>query len=222
MSFSANEEYLARHCYGFGSWYAHYWFIGPEQGMGGETIDQRAEAFRATDVDQDGLCDTREFHERIGDTRWQGTPQTTWNYQMALLYGYWGKPCNVEIRRSVQREGWGSADGSLCIAELRGLPARSKKESKDQREFLAARADRLKIKIDEHKPEFVVFYGKADERYWNRIAMAQDGLSFDGIAQRDKTLFAYLPHPVAFKPNKRSLEHWKQIGERLCQRHKQL
>lgn len=222
MKFSPNEEYLAKHCYGYGRWDAYYWFIGPEQGMGNETINQRAEAFREVDRDQDGLCDSREFHEKIREIRWQVTPQTTWNYQMALLYGYWGKPCNLEMRRSLQKNGWGCADTRVCIAELRGLPARSKADSKDQQEFLDARADRLKDEIDEHAPEFVVFYGKTDERYWNRIAKAQEGLALDRIARRGKTLFAYLPHPVAFKPYKRSLDDWKRIGEQLCQEHKKL
>jgi hypothetical protein len=224
MQFTPNEEYLARHCYGYGRWDARYWFVGPEQGMGSETIDQRTEAFRDTDRDQDGLCDCRAFHEKIHETKWHRSKcelQTTWNYQMALLYGYWGKPPKVEIRRSLQRNGWG-CDGRVCIAELRGLPARSKAESKDQREFLDARADRLKHEIDKHAPEFVVFYGKEDEEYWNRIANVNKGLILDGIAGRGDTLFAYLPHPVAFKPFKRSHDDWKRIGEQLCQKHKNL
>jgi len=141
---------------------------------------------------------------------------------MALLYGYWDKPCNPKIRRSFQANGWGNAEGQICIAELRGLPAYSNRERVDQTAYLPERILFLKNKIKEHPPEFVVFYGKEDEEYWNQIANVNKGLILDGITGRGNTLFGYMPHPVAFKPFKRSHDHWKRIGEQLCQEQKNL
>ena len=98
MPLSPDELCLAENCYGYGSWGACYWFIGPEQGMGNETVEERARAFREADLDEDGLCDCREFHLKIDEIRWHIPKvkfQSTWNYQISLLHGYKGTPLSL-------------------------------------------------------------------------------------------------------------------------------
>ena len=227
MPLSHEQIYLAKNCYGYGSWDAPYWFIGSEQGQSKKEdgIKDRYRAF--IDLQKDGLCDCRKFHKLIKgndlyveDIHGNVPLQSTWNYQMELLYGYLGKPCDSTIRRSLQKNEWGSAGGKVCIAELRGLPAYSNKERVNQSDYIPERVLFLKNKIENHSPapEFIVFYGKKDEIYWNEIV--QEKLILDGIIKYRKTLFAYLPFPTARKPLNRTHAHWKRIGEKLCEEHK--
>jgi hypothetical protein len=222
MLLSADERYLAENCYGYGNWNAPYWFIGPEQGQdkNEDGISSRCQAFR--DLQIDGLCDCRTFHDAVkGNTAFNIRAngkirlQNTWNYQIELLYGYWGKLSSPEIRRSYQGNDWGSTDGKTCITELRGLPAHNGKLSVDQETYLEGRAEFLRKKVQSHSPEFVVFYGTGDQTYWDKIANCNLGL--DKVSFTQKTAFAYLPHPNARKDLKRPLIHWRSIGEHLCQ-----
>lgn len=229
MPLSPEQEHLAKNCYGYGRWDAPYWFIGAEQGQdkNEDGIEDRYRAF--IDLQKHGLCDCRKFHEQIRgnglyieDIHGNVPLQFTWNYHMALLYGYWGKPCKPRIRRSFQRDEWGSADGQICIAELRGLPARSNRERVDQSAYIPERVSFLKEKIGNHSPapEFVVFYGTTDEQYWNAIAPGT--LILNGITKHAKTLFAYMPHLNAQGELKKSHAHWRRMGEKLCEEHKKL
>jgi hypothetical protein len=227
MPLTDEQLYLAETCYGYGSWDAPYWFIGPEQGQDKNEngINSRYRALR--DLQIDGLCDCRTFHSAVEgnaafNIRANGKMklQNTWNYQIELLYGYWGKVSSPEIRRSYQGGDWGSKDGKTCITELRGLPAHNGKLSVDQDTYLEGRAKFLRKKVQSHSPEFVVFYGTGDQMYWDKIADCD--LVLDTVSPNKKTAFAYLPHPNARKDLKRSLGHWRSIGETLCQAHQRL
>ncbi len=221
MPLTPDEEYLAEHCYGYGCWSACYWFIGPEQGMGTETVAERARAFREADSDEDGLCDCREFHCKIGVTKWHThdpvtgkvKPQSTWNYHISLLNGYKDKPNTIGDRRNYQSTKLGMVGGETCIAELKGLSSRSSKESKNQGKYIPARVRHLEKMIKIHHPVFVVFYGEGDHYHWNSIAGC--ALSLDDVREHAGTMFAFLPHTNARKGLKRSHTDWIKIGKKL-------
>jgi hypothetical protein len=141
---------LARHCYGYGSWDGDYWFIGPEQGGSKEKMTKRAAAFRKLDLDKDGLCDCREFHQEVyepGDKDWHRsdpppTPlQSTWHYLILTLMSYkekitLGNPMTGQTLsdyqrpfREYQRVEWGRSDGETCVIERSGINAKSFVES---------------------------------------------------------------------------------------------
>ena len=181
-----DTEYLARNCYGYGSWDAKYWFIGWEQGLGKstqDTISNRAKAFRDLDVDRDGLCDLCAFHAKLKEDQWCGQKpnlQSSWKFLILLLMVFLDKdnPEDVELRRKYQRDHWGKSDGQTCVIELSGIPSASKKLSKARDRSMSPeefrmhneiRQDRL-TRIDEemkqHKPKFVVIYDKDQEGYW--------------------------------------------------------
>jgi len=141
---------LARHCYGFGSWGGKYVFIGPEQGGTHQKMTKRADAFRKLDLDKDGLCDCREFHQEIyepGDRDWHRsepppTPlQSTWHYLILTLMSYEGmiksdKPLPGQTPseyqrpfRKYQRDEWGRSNGETCVIERSGINAKSFVES---------------------------------------------------------------------------------------------
>jgi hypothetical protein len=141
--------YLARNCYGYGSWNGDYWFIGPEQGGSERKMTKRAVAFRKLDLDKDGLCDCRKFHRAIyepGDKDWHRSEslpplQSTWHYLMLTLMSFRGKitldkPSSGQALsdyqrpfREYQRDEWGSSEGKTCVIERSGVPFKSFKES---------------------------------------------------------------------------------------------
>jgi hypothetical protein len=150
--------FLARYCYGYGSWNGSYWFIGPEQGGSEKKMTKRAEAFRKLDLDNDGLCDCREFHREIYEPgqpddwfRLERLPplQTTWYCLMLTLMSYKGKvgiekPTKGHLLyeyqrtfREYQRDHWGSSAGKTCVIERSGIPAKNFKESSARRASLS-------------------------------------------------------------------------------------
>jgi len=68
------ELCLAQSCFGYGNWAAPYWFIGLEEGLGKDeqqdvekSLRKRCEAF--LELNREGLCDCKTFHEEIGEKR---------------------------------------------------------------------------------------------------------------------------------------------------------
>jgi hypothetical protein len=154
-----NDDFwtLARHCYGYGSWNASFWFIGPEQGGSMTEVPVRAAAFRKLDQDADGLCDCCEFHREILHAtgkdwcKQDALPplQHTWHYLMMTLMSYQGtvtlqNPPRGAAReaykhpfKKYQRDEWGRSNGKTCVIERSGVSARSFKESGTLRTLLS-------------------------------------------------------------------------------------
>jgi hypothetical protein len=220
---SEAEKFLARNCYGYGCWSACYWFIGPEQGMGNtnyeEEINKRYKAF--IELQTDGLCDCRSFHEHIGGNKFfpKGPSQKvalnkTWGYQIALLYAYLDKYCDREIRRDYQFNQLGNAKGHTCVVELKGLPAYNGRASKDQTDYLGDRIKELRKQIDFHSPKFVVFYGSEQES-WTQIANCE--IELEKPVARGDTVFTYMPHPNA-RNEPRKHTDWEAMGKTIRSR----
>lgn len=221
MPLSPEEQYLAEKCYGYGRWGACYWFIGPEQGMGNgdydDEINRRYKAF--VDLQSDGLCDCRSFHEHIGgnkhfprDPSQKVALQKTWGYQIELLYAYNDKHCSPAIRRGYQFDHLGNSKGDTCIVELRGLPAKSASLRKDQTAFLSSRIEELSERIVSNSPKFVVFYG-SEQSSWSQIAKCD--IKREKITPSGNTLFAYMPHPNARNELQKKHADWEAIGKAM-------
>jgi len=201
---------MARRHYGFGRWEAPYWFIGPEQGQSSSetTLNPRVEAWLHLGGDE--LTDCRDFHARLGGTRWhrERPPlQRTWRRLMMLLMSYLDKPHDIESLRNYQRDRWGRRNGETCVIELSGLPAHNKKVSRDRERFREARIETIRRRMRDHQPELVVMYGKEP---WS--ALAGQEIPDDRILTLGSMTLAVTPHP-----NKRGLTdaYWKHLGQTL-------
>jgi hypothetical protein len=234
MPLSPEELYLAESCYGYGRWDADYWFIGPEQGMGKETVEERARAFREADGDEDGLCDCREFHLKIYERRWhQAVPRTgrvklqsTWRYLILILMAFKRDRdglSNLDSRAKYQEARLGTADpklGETCVIELAGLSSkdlkatreRDKRRPDEDKELLGEiSARRVKnISAKKRTPKFVLMYGFSEEnkKYWATIAGTDLKL---GIPKKvGQTIFLADRHPLYT-----GYDYWIQMGENM-------
>jgi hypothetical protein len=214
LSFTCTDQEMremARRCFGYGCWEAPYWFIGPEQGQGKESLECRVRAW--IDLGAEELCDCRTFHERIGVDEWHAQNperQDTWIPLICLLMGFLEKPTDKKSLHDYQRDHWGSSTGETCVIELLGLPAKSLGTPRDRRSFRAERVDMIREKISVHRPKLVVMYGKGQKKYWNRIA-GRDFPEENFIASQGRVL-AHARHPVNGGPPDK---WWEQFGDML-------
>jgi len=211
---------MARRSYGFGSWDAPYWFIGPEQGQGKEEnheLSRRAKAWLQLDVD--GLCDCRKFHDLIEITEWhRDNPalQPTWRPLMLLLMTFLQQSTDKESLRVYQRDKWGILNGQTCVIELSGLPANNFKIQRQRELFRQERMDTIRQRMRAHKPALVFMFGKGQRKQWEQIA--GDSFSDDeidgytaGIQKCGSSLIAFAPHPHYGPGN----AYWIKFGEKL-------
>jgi hypothetical protein len=238
MPLTADARYLAENCYGYGRWDAPYWFIGLEEGQSpkeNNDFGNRAKAFH--ELNTDGLCDCRKFHEKIKEYRWHNVNaktgkvdlQSTWKYLMLLLLAYQGKPTEDRERRSnlkrnYQCNQWGAEGrdtGETCVIELSGLPANNSKISKERPEEMRKELDRIRPErighIQEmlnHGPQFVVMYGTTQKEHWRKIA---DYQLQPGIPKKiGSIVFLLTQHPTShYKKGQKKDQFWIDLGERL-------
>ncbi|MBS1820899.1 MAG: hypothetical protein JST61_02800 [Acidobacteria bacterium] len=165
---------MARDCYGYGRWDAPFWFIGPEQGQGNpDDIPERYTAF--SELNDEGLCDCREFHKTIEPKWHRETPalQPTWRRLMLVLMACKGaltgdKDRDATILRNYQRDQWGTTSGETCVIELSGLPARNLSERRDRESFRQQRIEKMCQKMSERKPGFVLIYSNGQWDHWKQ------------------------------------------------------
>jgi hypothetical protein len=208
-------ELMAQGCYGYGRWDAPYWFIGPEQG--GSDNSLRAPAFAK--CQSDGLCDCKEFHRVIGETRWhRDYPelQRTWRRLMMLLMPSLGYGVSNDELRVYQRDLWGMRDsGETCVIELGGLAAKNLKTPSDRKSFREERIELIKTRIGkcESGPKLVVMYGSGSKEAWNRISDCH--FVHGECVKPGRTLFAFMRSPTAIGETD---DKWIRLGERIAER----
>lgn len=221
-----DEETRAMACgsYGYGSWHAPYWFIGPEQGMGPHEngdIKSRIHCWR-----QHGsleLNDCRDFHRCIREVRWHFKEprvklQGTWRPLLLLLMTFLGRPADKESLRSYQRDRWGALDGETCVIELSGLAAPNMMEAQDTTPFLRQRIEAIRNRIRDHRPKLVVMYGKEKKPSWEQIAEREFPCEPTPFFCKGPTLLAMAPHPVwPIKVGGKYVvnEYWIGLGQKL-------
>ena len=222
---------MARSNYGYGRWDAPYWFIGPEQGMGAhenEDLNLRVKAW--VDLGRKELNDCREFHRCIHEMRWQSKHQSTWRPLILAMMTFLDRPTDKDSRLDYQRRRWGTLDGETCIIELSGLASPSMKDSKDTSRFLPERIETISRRMRDHRPKFVLMYGREQKSSWNAIARSFAGSEFPldstgpeelpwtDILTRESTILVCTPHPSRpIRDGVRWLgdEYWIKLGKTL-------
>lgn len=213
---------MARTSYGYGCWNAPFWFIGPEQGMArneNNDLKRRIEAWRHFGSRE--LDDCREFHLRIGETRWHGENpvlQQTWRKLLLSLMAFLGRSADETTRLSYQQNEWGRQPSETCVIELSGLAANNLNVDRDREFFRTERVLDIRARIQSYKPEFVIMYGKSREcrKAWNAIAEGAKKIavasSFAEFWKSDPTILALTAHPTSWGPTN---ENWIWLGTRL-------
>jgi hypothetical protein len=207
---------MGRRCYGYGSWEAPYWFIGPEQGQARDEnndLKPRVDAWRRLGGGE--LNDCRDFHALIGEKRWhQGRPrlQSTWRPLMLLLMSFLGRPTDNESLRRYQRDEWGTLNGETCVIELSGLAAHSFKIERDRECFREERIRVIRERIHHYMPALVVMYGVSEKRHWEAIT----GQAFpsESIVRIGRTIVVFALHPTTHGLTN---TYWEQLGAILRQ-----
>ncbi len=94
---------------------------------------------------------------------------------------------------------WGAANGETCLTELSALAANNVSVQRNREAFRNERCDRLRARLLEHSPAFVVMYGLGARGSYERVSGA--AFAADGYARLGNTLCALVEHPTA-RPGK--------------------
>jgi hypothetical protein len=217
------ERKLAKECYGYGSWEAPYWFIGPEQGQAAwedHDLNLRHRAF--CQLEEDGLCDCACFHRLIGETRWHRATkpalQRTWSRLILLLMSFLQKPgdkkpLDNEAVRAYQRDHWGKHGDETCVIELSGLPARNLNVLRERDAFREERIRFIRQKMLACKPVSVVMYGHEAKEDYQKIAEMEFYPDDSGSVRKvESTIFAFAKHPVSWGLRNK---YWVELGRKM-------
>src|SRR5208282_2900154 len=168
------------------------------------------------------LDDCRDFHFRIGETRWHGESaqlQKTWRKLLLTLMAFRGWATDERTRLDYQRNQWGRQPGETCVIEISGLAAHDLKVERNRDSFREERIRHIRDRILAHEPRFVVMYGKDGKslKAWNRIAEGADALvqkdfPFADLRRSGPTILALTSAPTSWGPTN---ENWTELGERL-------
>jgi hypothetical protein len=202
----------AKDWYGYGTWNAPYWFIGPEPGMAkneGDNLEARCDAWEKLGSPE--LLDCALHHRTFGLTKWHDRTvsmnlpingatmrpptQSTWRRLIALLLAYKGERTDNDAIGDYQASSWGSTSGETCVVELSALAANSLATVRDRGTFLDERCAHLRKRMLENKPVFAVMYGLRAKMSYEGIACAQ--FDANGYAWVGQTLCVIVKHPTA-------------------------
>jgi len=226
----AEQDQMAREFFGFGSWSADFWSIGPEQGMleDDSTLSTRFEAWRR--MGGRDLVDCRTYHAEIIEHRFHGTgsngkvePQPTWRklIRTRLAYRSGANPDQNAVL-DYQAKLWGSTSGNDCVIELSGLPAHSHGVARAaSADGLNQRIEEIATKLASGKHKIVLLYGAGRKRNcdiaWQRLTSGLEKRRFGlfTICESANATFVRGPHPTApIKGN--TNEAWCELGKRLA------
>ncbi len=215
---------MARNSYGFGTWDASYWFLGPEQGMSKneDELDRRYAAWR--NLGGRELDDCLEFHKEIDDPRWHGdraTPQRTWTRLISALIGFGAE--GVNDRLSYQQRHWARHPGrtieaNTCVIELSGIAAHGLGVQRDRKSYLESRLAKIDYEMRCHRPNFLILYGKTAgcRRAWSVLTSDAENLvqCSSGVQVRKlgNSLIAWAIHPANFG---QTIAQWQVLGQEL-------
>jgi hypothetical protein len=240
---SSNDDPIslaAEYWFGYGSWNAPYWFIGPEPGKAkdeGENLKERCSAWLELCPNgpaSGGLVDAYQHHKAFGHLKFfekrapkpEVPTQPTWRQLIRLLLAYQnGSAPSDKAIADYQATKWGRSNGEACVIEMSALAMNSLSDEQDLRErFRSERIATIRAKIESNHPKIVVMYGGGERLrpLWDQIACADPSVGcftdemIDGLtasfAVQSGTKFAVARHPVSHGS---SNDYWIGIGERL-------
>lgn len=213
---AADFEAMGQRWLGLGHLASPFWFCGLEPGGkerpewpsiwatrygGAEVIDGRGEA---GDPDH---------------AQWFGPDaglQTTWQGLIRTRLAFEGRPADDEAVLRHQREAFIRGDGDEAVLELSAYAARGLRVEVPREKYMRERIARIKILLGEHKPTFLVCYGRSRRREFAKLC----GGAFDADDFRwsGTTLCALTIHPTPrFQPAPKP-EHWDSLGSELRRR----
>lgn len=158
--------------YGYGSLGANVWFVGMEEGGGGEENLLRRLQFNQVE-------DCREAMKKleIYDWHWGSQKiQSTWRGMCCIMLALANVPISRDTIRNYQVEKLGRADGKTLLAELMPLPKPNLKswnycnvlpQFKDSHQYYSTvmpkRIKMFQHLLSQYFPTNIICYGK---RYW--------------------------------------------------------
>jgi hypothetical protein len=224
---------FAHSFYGYGNYGGQFWFIGMEEG-GGDSFAEVARRLEAWALrGRREIDDVAEYLAAIGIKHLHNDHpklQSTWSGLIRILLSSEGQPPTTEQVREYQRTSLGRLAGNTYLTELFPLPSPSlghwlyaqhsglpylAKRGIYRQHCLTFRSAHLRMRIGEHRPATVVFYGFSYRPYWQAIAGVDFRLESDGVytGRNDSTLFIMTKHPAATGVTN---EYFHQVG-RLIQ-----
>jgi hypothetical protein len=171
--------------YGYGNYKGAYWFIGMEE-RGDSFQDVATRLFVWDRHGRPELEDVALFHNEIGHGYlFEKRPKLskTWNKLIRILLSAEGRllsdkedEARTERVREYQRTSLGRKQGQSCMIELLPLPSPSTKDEDwmyvehsaldycanrkvYKAHFMPLRANHIKERIAQYRPQVVVFYG---------------------------------------------------------------
>jgi hypothetical protein len=221
--------------YGYGDYHAKYWFVGMEErgGKSPKDISQRLNAWDK--LGRNELDDVVEFHREIGINKHFVEPvvlQPTWNKIIRVLLSIEEHhPTTTAEVKAYQKNQLARKNGKSCLVEL--LPLPSPKANawlhydkysrlpflKTRPEYVGQvkprRIEDLRCRIEQYKPEVVVFYGIRYEEDYLQIAGVEFKVNSDGVkvGKNNDTVFVMTAHPIAHGVTN---AYFNQIGQMIA------
>jgi hypothetical protein len=221
----AAEQY-ANTFLGYGNLDAPIWFIGMEEGGVMDARDLQTRIAAWSDLGKPEVVNLRDFHKRIGVTRWfTATPplQPTWRPLMRAALTAAGLNVSDGALRTYQATTLASAAGDVALLELMPFPSRSTREWPYAALGIDAFADRetyvgtlregrlqtLQHRLRTCAPRAAVFYG--NPRFW-RERLTLHPFNAKLSVRRDGTLLIATMHPTAHGSTN---AQWDEIGRMI-------
>jgi hypothetical protein len=231
-------ETFANTFYGYGDYHAPYWFIGMEEG-GGDSFDNIKKRLSAWNADgRPELEDVAEFHRTIGLGEYfdeQPKRQPTWDKLTRLLLSakeLLSREDQDLQRKQVQEYRQTSlgkvSGGENCLIELLPLPSPStsdwiyaqhsrlpqlKNRKEYKKHYIDRRVKHIQERINQYRPQVVVFYSTTYLKWWKQIADAPFSFDQMHVAHRNGTLFVVTDHPAR---RGRGYEYFHEIGQKIA------
>lgn len=224
--------------FGYGNYTAPYWFIGMEEGGGGDFDNVQRRLLAWERFGRKETLDIAAFHREIGMPGLFNPPlklQHTWSRLIRVLLsakdpaGCAGAKEDLLTLQAtfLARD---TKDNETCLLELMPLPSQSMKTWKFdkwssveclktrkeyERRCRPKRMEALRRRIKEHKPKVVVFYSLGLRNFWGEVAgignpiIPPNGIMLTPTAD---TLFVIIKHPAARASNAYFNEAGRQIA----------
>ncbi len=223
-----DDELLAEYAecrLGYGSLDAPVWFVGMEEGGGGDLAEVRLRLQTWAKLNRQPLDDLRAYHLALGfpSVRAYFTEQVrlqrTWSSLLRVLAGTKQQERTTDQLRQEQAHRLGRHGGETCLLELLPLPSpgsatwnysawstlqRLASRSTYEAHYAPRRVDALRRLITQHQPALVCFYGLTHAAWWRQvvggdlreISLPTNRRGF--VGQSGATAYLLIEHPVAF------------------------